>query len=358
MATDNSLRSRFNSRQNTVASEVSHHQSPVRTPRKLPRRIDKASIGQPLNPVHVSGSRRTPPFIERAPGFYLPYQAEESREIVPPTVTEALNIDPRNLGQRDEALHSHPPYGWNKQLPEKPPRAGKEINNPNRTFVAYVNEDEDVILEELGHSTDPLLKRRWGHVFSAKDTRLHQFPDPGSYEAEKAKQTPDRPIPEIIVTPPSEGHATRVDPSLLSVNNAFETLHLKSSKENRRLKYRLKKLSHLVPLAWLLSEAEGIDINDTTALVNGLKLIIEDRQKLAGLVPLAATLCEDQGIDLSTVAFGALPQALDKVLNDAKKAKLAAAHHKRARKSHEARLRRLESELSCWNFDVDEEYVY
>ncbi|KAI0908899.1 hypothetical protein F4823DRAFT_639579 [Ustulina deusta] len=309
---------------------------------------DRASIEQP------SPLPGTPhPYLPR-PSANLDSSPQESRGF---TIPKSPQIDPRNLGSENEALHSHPCL---EGLTWDSTQSDKETKAWNRKFVIYGRGDADhIILKGPEHSETLVTERPRSPIFSSKarDATLELFPSPESWETngEKIVEEPaDSAIPAIQLNPPAEGDTQKVDTGHLCVNRAYKDLHEKSERENRKLNGQLRRL---LPLASLLSEAEGIDIEDTQALKEALRDIIEDNRRLTNLWPLAVTLSADQGIELNTDEFGALHHALEKALADVKRAKFAAGHHKRIRKSLECRVRRLENELSSLRYAGDEDYI-
>ncbi|GAW25129.1 hypothetical protein SAMD00023353_0200070 [Rosellinia necatrix] len=294
--------------------------------------IDKANIRQP-----------TPGPIRQHTGSGFTFSL--------PQVPTPPKVDRRNLGSKDDALHSHPV--GNRAL--ESPRSDNKIKGKHRKFVICETDDDDdcISLKGPDSPTDSVAKRRQGHVFSMKtlEAEFQEFPRPESWKGKETEnhthQTAKHTIPVIKLTPPPEGDIDQVDPSLLTVDKAYKTLLRKAEREARSLK-------RLVPLAWLTAEAKGIDINNTSALAEALRDIIEDRDRLSNLLPLAVTLCADQGITFDTNAFEALPQALEKVLSDRRRAKFAAEYNKREKQKLERRVNQLENRLSSFYDSKDE----
>jgi hypothetical protein len=237
-------------------------------------------------------------------------------------------------------------------------QSNKATKARHRKFVIFERDDEQILLKEPKPLPDSSTARRRGRVFSTANmgSSLHQFPNFNTEQANQEGQEAQKPvecgIPTIRLSPPKEGDIQQVQTKTLSVDHAYKILHLESERENRRL----RRFKDLQSLAWLISEAEGIELSDTAALAEALRDIIEDRQKLGNLLPLAVTLCEDQGIEFETEAFDALPLALDKVLADRDRAQYVAGHHKRARQRLERRVKQLESELSLLD-GGEEDYI-
>ncbi|KAI3323568.1 hypothetical protein HD806DRAFT_522711 [Xylariaceae sp. AK1471] len=316
--------------------------------------IDKASIGQPMPLLPQPPPRPARPSIEQGPASFLTYPVVElSRPVLLndglPAKPTSPRIDPRHLGSVDEALHSHPTQGLLENLAGRClPKSDKSIKSRHRKFVICErDDDEQIFLREPKPSPDLLTERRRGRVFSTVGTEgsLHQFPNPDTWKTNQEDQGAEKLIecgvPTIKLSPPEEGDVQQVEPNNLSVGHAYKILHHDAEREVRRL----RRLKGLQPLAWLIAEAEGIDPNDTAALAEALRDIIEDRYKLNNLLPLAVTLCVDQGIEFDNKAFQELPQALEKILADRDRAQYVAGHHKRARQKLECRVKQLESEL-------------
>ncbi|KAI2628932.1 hypothetical protein GGS21DRAFT_229647 [Xylaria nigripes] len=305
--------------------------------------IDEASIVQPASKQPLA--RRIRPPTERMPASTPPHPAQAPWTSFPP---EPPKIDRRNLGSLREALHSHPVTQVSSA--QRSSVAGDDDTKAQhrKYVICETDEDDSVLLMRPKGSVDPSTDRRQGRVFATErwEIGLQEILRPESWssiEEEKGKEKPSEPtIPTIKVSPPSDGETQPVSPGLLTVDSTYKILHKKSKKENRHLSRRLQSLQ---PLAWLVSEAEGIDVNDTVRLAEALRTIIDDRQMLINTLPLAVTLCADQGIEFNDDAFEALPQALDKVLFDREQARIAASHHKKARKLLESRVNQLESEL-------------
>ncbi|KAI1163682.1 hypothetical protein F5B18DRAFT_671937 [Nemania serpens] len=281
--------------------------------------IDKTGIARPV------GSQAVPP------------SAEELRKLSLLTVPKPPRIDTQNLGTANEGLHSHPTDTLLETY-----HSDKEIKKWHRKLVICERDNEDyTLLNGPVPSKDIFGKRRQGNGFRKPDYAEENV-------EESVKKATDCTIPAIRLVPPPEGD---VEPSRsLAVDEAYKILFRRSERENRSLR-------GLIPLAWLLAEAEGIDIHDTAALVEALEGIIKDRQRLLDLLPLAATLCADQGIDPETGTLETLPRVLDRVLKDREAAKFAAGHAKRAKLKLERRVIQLENKLSDFRCGDEEDYM-
>ncbi|KAI0506126.1 hypothetical protein F5B22DRAFT_651061 [Xylaria bambusicola] len=286
-------------------------------------------------------------------GWPLPSRSSHVLDSPPTGILNSSQIDPRNLGSAKEALHSHPTRIWVEDKAHGFTENDKGTKVQNRKFVIC----------ERGHDGHMVIKRPGQPavaVSKAQGAVLDQILGLGGQEAIEdinISKAGTSAMPSIQVTPPSEGSGQIMETDHLCVNNAYRELHEKSKKEIRLVKWQLKRV---VPLAYLISEAEGIDINNTTALKEKLEWIIEDSRMLEKLLPLITTLCEDQRIEFNEDALKILPRALQKVLYDARetnRARFVAGHHKRARHALEGRVRRLESELSRLRYTGEEDYI-
>ncbi|KAF2968243.1 hypothetical protein GQX73_g5347 [Xylaria multiplex] len=307
-------------------------------------------------------------------------QLSDSQNIISPNNSEELKykdghpqydtrhlIDKASVGQiLPELVHicprqnltSFPTYPVQElQMSPDGDRSRKKTKAQNRRFAIYGRQDDDSILLKGPEPSEYLsAEHQQDRTFSSKAWRtvLERFRSPVS---EKAEEVVDSAIPMIQLTPPPEGNVTmkgdpqKVDKRHLSTIHAYKALHKDSEQEN-------KMLRRLLPLVRLIVEAECLENYDAAALENALKAIIEDRDKLTNIFPLASILCADQGIELDPDALDTLPQVLNRVLTDAKRAKQAAGHHKRARKELECRISRLEGELSRLRNGGDEDYIY
>jgi hypothetical protein len=296
--------------------------------------IDKGDIGQPI-PL-VRGSRPL-----------APYPAEGLRPPVPPKDVPANKLDPltmdkRNLGTAHETFHSNPPLG---HLSTESSRDTRSRKSRNRKFVVLERDaDDQVIMREPALLTEPVAGRRQDIVFpkGAPESHIHELLSPEAMEtnhiSQSVKSVDRQSVPALVLSPPEEGNIRQVDPDRLSINYAYKVLHRKAERE-------VHKYARLMPLAQLVSEAENININDTAALAEALRKVVDERRELMDLLPLASMLCRESGVKFDKGAFKALPEALKKVLSDRDRAQYVASHHKRAREILEARVSELEHML-------------
>lgn len=258
-----------------------------------------------------------------------------------PTASSSSRFTIQNLGTTDEGLHSHPIRG----VAMASPSIDEDTKSENRMTAICETKGDYVLMQGRRPSSDVIAERRRGGVFSleALEKEFQKFPHPGIWKKNN-KGNKDKPIaepviPAIRIVAPPEGDVEQVDKTLLSVDQAYKNLHRKSERENRSLK-------RLIPLAVLVAETESIDINNTQALVEALRSIIDDRQTLAKLVPLAVTISTDQGIDFDFDRLEELEQALDNILDEKQRAVFSAEYNKRAKTRLERRVRELEQKLS------------
>jgi len=296
--------------------------------------IDKGDIGQPI-PL-ARGSR---PLVQ--------YPVEGVRPPVPPKDILANKLSPpaidtRNLGTAHETFHSNPPLG---NLSIESSRYTRSRKSRNRKFVILErDEDEQVIIREPALLTDSVAGRRQGIIFpkEAPENHIHELLSPEVMEVNHIDQgvnSVDRQsVPAVVISPPEEGNIPQTEPDRLSVDYAYKILHRKAEKE-------VHKYARLLPLARLVSKTEKININDTTALAEALRKIVNERRELMDLLPLASMLCQEDGTKLDRGAFKALPEVLQKVLSERDRAQYVASHHKRAREILEARVSELERKL-------------
>ncbi|KAI0539266.1 hypothetical protein GGR58DRAFT_524801 [Xylaria digitata] len=333
--------------------------------------------------AHESGyytpKYKSSPRVPVTPVVGIQVQPSDSQTVINPNNSEELKCqdghpeartirgqqisDEAIAGQRlPELVHSlsltsFPAYPAQElqTLPDED-RSGKKIKAQNRKFVILQRQDDDGILLKGPEPSED--EHQQDRIFSSKSWRavLERFRGSSS---EKAEETADTVIPMIRLTPPPEGNVNmeensqkeRVDIRHLSTIHAYKALHKDSEQEN-------KMLRRLLPLVRLIVEAERLQNYDAAALENALKIIIEDRDRLTNIFPLATILCADQGIELDPDALDTLPQVLNRVLIDAKRAKHAAGYHKRARKELECRVSRLEGDLTRLRHGGDEDYIY
>ncbi|KAJ8129625.1 hypothetical protein O1611_g4006 [Lasiodiplodia mahajangana] len=314
---------------------------------------DTVSLEQPTLPPSRSISR---PIKISAP-YPISYPVEKLGEPALPAQPKSPRINPQNLGSANEALNSHSVGTWHDTLAEEPVKSNRETKNQHRRFVICERDDDDyILLKGPEPSVDLPVERSQEHAPQTKASNKAEFQEFPKFRnsktsEERVEQPVDRMIPTIELVPPPEGDIDQVlDPRFLSIEGAYRNLLKDSNKEIRRLK-------RLLPLAWLVAEAEGIDIKNTTALAVTLEEIIADRDRLLRLIPLADMLCKDQGINFDTEAFEALPRALEKALKDRDAARFAAQHNRRAAERLERRIGRLEKELSDLRYDGEEDYI-
>ena len=296
---------------------------------------DRAVIGWPLplpettTPLPVSSSQ--------GPG-------------IAPKIPKSPQIDPRNLGSAKEALHSHPA---NVSTARSPLQNDKDTEQ-NRKCVIYENPDGRLIIRRPGRPTLFISK--------AQSAVLEQILSPESQqnsEERKAEKTDKPTIPTIQVTRSSgENVQDEAETEHICENTAYKDLYKNSQRNVRALKRQVKRV---VPLAFLVSDAEDVDIEDTTGLIEKLEWIIEDSKTLVKVLPLITALCEDQRIKFDEDALRILPRVLEKVLADSRetrRARQAAGHYKRAKKALECRMKRMEDELARLRYSGEEEYIY
>jgi hypothetical protein len=310
---------------------------------------DKVSVEQSRTSRQPRPRLIGPP-IQTGSSSLTPQPMQKAFESALFAVPTSPKIDRRNLGSAAEALHSHPTSTWFESSGFLQSNMGIKKQH-RKVAICERDEDDYVLIQPSELSTDLLAEHRQGRMLprEARGTsqEFPQFRSSGTNEKERVEQTVGSTIPIITLTSPPEGDIDQVDSTFLSVKEAYEILLKRSNKEIRRLR----------PLAWLVAETEGINIRNTTALVEALEEIINDREKLSKLLPLAAALCKDQGIDLNAEAFESLPRVLDQVLKERREAKFAALHNKRAKHSLECRVSRLEAQLSELRYDGDEDYI-
>ncbi|KAF3066528.1 hypothetical protein GL218_09036 [Daldinia childiae] len=241
-------------------------------------------------------------------------------------------------------------------------------------------------------SADVRAERRKGRIFLNSDPSrsLYEFPDPevwsnegddesddddqfwddagfedsdfddagfeeAVFESTDRQYPTDSSIPEITVSSPSDEESETKrrmsSKDMLKPDDVYKVLWKQQTKETRFLNETQR---FLLPLAWLVAEAEGIDVNDLPALEMSLKSIIADRQKLIDLFPLAKILAKDQKVDVTD--FKSFPRMLKNVIADRDNAKRLAEYHRVARRKLESRVAQLEMERNGESPD-DEEYI-
>ncbi|OTB14152.1 hypothetical protein K445DRAFT_23933 [Daldinia sp. EC12] len=315
-------------------------------------------------------------------------------------------IQKKNLGKSKDALGSYPVGTWlDKSEKTYPPQrvlfeskaedSEDEAPSGRRSRMSTRSaEFENDLVDNLQHklSADVRAERRKGRIFSKSDPskNLYEFPDPdGWYDEDDDDSDEDdefwddagfddpvfddagfeeavftgrheqgpasSPIPNIVISTPTdeEEEAKRRSNSenLLKPDDVYKVLWKKQAKE---IRFLTETQRYLLPLAWLVAEAEGIDVNDLPALENALKVIISDRRKLFDLFPLAKVLAKDQNVDVDD--FKTFPRMLKNVLADRDNAKRLANYHRTAKLKLESKIARLESEKIGESPD-DEEYI-
>ncbi|KAI1383601.1 uncharacterized protein F4822DRAFT_434714 [Hypoxylon trugodes] len=285
----------------------------------------------PMRPIVKRASMSAPSWKESSGE---PKEALVSNSIAWPT---AAGKDLPEL-PGEEVVLSPAGNGSNYVVPDTPIR---RVVDPAYRKPVPSNPATNVGSQE---TKDLKAERRKGRVFNEEDLPkdLYEFPSPDDWvtedEAEEyfwedagfddiqepaSEQKPLvrrlETIPEIVITEPDdEGSAeqNRKKPRMqyknqLSVDNSFEVLYHKQTSQVRKLKGRVDCL-HV--LAFLVAQAEDLDMDDLVAVHGALKHIIDDRDKLFDLFPLAKTLAKDQKLDAKDVK--ALHRALKKVLLD------------------------------------------
>ncbi|KAI1456621.1 hypothetical protein F4805DRAFT_458621 [Annulohypoxylon moriforme] len=309
---------------------------------------------------------------------------EQLRSAAPKPPPKDIEIKRENLGNVHEALRSHPvfprpatkegdvrarPVSGTRQAPAK----YADKNGDLRTAARNEVQTKRTSMEPQ-QKADVKAERRKGRVFlDAKD--LYEFPDPetfgnseendddghhwedAGFDDPHTPATSNGPTPKITITEPTpdEHNSLQVEESpqrLLGVDDCYKVLYQGQTKELRGLRNTLR---YLVPLAWLVAEAEGVDLNDIGALEGALKTIIADREKLFDLFPLAQVLAEDQKVDIDD--FKGLPGALKNVMSDRDSAKRMADYHKMVSRRLEGKIAQLERERDGED-DDDEQYQW
>ncbi|KAI1103907.1 hypothetical protein F4804DRAFT_332840 [Jackrogersella minutella] len=334
------------------------------------------------------------PTRPKRPPFELTPQSGHGSRILPEleapkSQPKVAGIQRQHLGRANEALGSHPVASWLGTMEKKvPPRQvllqPADSNGSLRIPVSEANRSHKSPVESESSNEIKAKKmaeikaeRRKGRVFLNTEVpkNLYEFPDPETWQSEDEQETDDGDsrfwedagfddvyepktedshIPNITITKPSDDgneptHNERPQ-NLLSVDHCYKALLQNQKREIRGLNNALR---YLLPLAWLISEAEGIDPDDAIALEDALKRILADRKKLFDLFPLARILAEDQKVDVND--FKTLPRALRNVLYDRDNAKKVAEYHKMVSKRLEGRLAHLRGEEN--DDEDDEEYI-
>ncbi|KAI1659676.1 hypothetical protein F4813DRAFT_351634 [Daldinia decipiens] len=324
------------------------------------------------------------------------------------------SIQKKNLGKSKDALGSYPVGAWlddsKKTHPprqillkssaeyseEDAPRVVRSRPSSRITSSSTFSEPEPTRDIKPSLPADVRAERRKGRIFlNGNPSRsLYEFPDPevwsnedgdesddddddddqfwddagfddynfddagfeeAVFESTGEQDLTDGSIPEIIVSSPSdeesESKRRMSSEDLLKPDDVYKVLWKQQTKETRFLNETQR---FLLPLAWLVAEAERIDVNDLPALEMALKSIIEDRQKLIDLFPLAKILAKDQKVDVND--FKSLPRMLKNIIADRDNAKRLAEYHRVARRKLESRVAQLEMEKNGESPD-DEEYI-
>ncbi|KAI1801846.1 hypothetical protein F4811DRAFT_532586 [Daldinia bambusicola] len=324
------------------------------------------------------------------------------------------SIQKKNLGKSHDALGSYPVGTWLDNSEQSYPpkqilfnsKAGdsedevtdaaksrRQSRAPPKSVGHESKLTEDI---QSGLAADVRAERRKGRIFSNEDPskNLYEFPNPDAWYGEddendeddqfwddagfdgsdfegsdfddagfeeavftgrRERHSANFPIPDIVISTPSdEGEPSKRRASsgdLLKPDDVYKVLWMKQAKEIRFLNETQR---YLLPLAWLVAEAEGIDVNDLPALENALKVIISDRRKLFDLFPLAKVLAKDQKVDVND--FKSFPKILKNVLSDRDNAKRLADYHRAAKLKLESKIAQLEAEKIGESPD-EEDYI-
>lgn len=264
-----------------------------------PSTIDKTMIGNPI-PLIAQQAPPRPARPHVGEGlFAFPAHLELEANPVEP------RIDRGNLGSANDALHSHPiEVILEGQIEAFGPDREMDIKTRHRKFKIYnSSNDEDVSIGDtmplrgLPASSDLLPERRRSRTYSKAGSERKQYtifgPDAWDVvqETRRDGNNPDSKIPTIQLPPPED--------------------------EGEKKKKKKKQEIHLKPLALMIAETEGIDINDFASLAEKLREILDDRKRLENILPLANTICEAQGINVNDSA--SLAEKLKEILEDRKR---------------------------------------
>ncbi|KAI1775671.1 hypothetical protein F4818DRAFT_457863 [Hypoxylon cercidicola] len=350
---------------------------------------EKIRISEPRlisPPSHLRHSRQS---VEQTS---VPKRVSRILPELPKPSPKASRIRRKDLGKTHEALGSHPVGSWldrmNKQYPAQHIllRTAREESRYKNTIRGESSHSKpapshvrplSVTAEQT--PADIKAERRKGRIFLDSDLSrsLYEFPDPeewyddsddDSYDSSDDSYwedagfddvddaSVDGTIPDIIITEPDDNESNenttqrnRASKSLLDVDDCYKLLWISQDKELKGLK------RYLVPLAYLVAEAENIDLdNNIELLEDSLKHIIADRERLFELYPLAHMLAEDQKIDVED--FKALPQALENVFADRDNAKRLVRYHKTTKERLERRVAEMETERDYYHPD-GEDYI-
>ncbi|OTA97475.1 hypothetical protein M434DRAFT_384529 [Hypoxylon sp. CO27-5] len=346
------------------------------------------------------------PFPKRSPVEQTPQLKPESRilpelEAPTPLPPQGHGVQTQSLGKHHESLGSHPVGTWIDSMEKKlPPQ--KILLNPTGSDAdssAAANHEASqssqipVKAEPISGSTlyvgekqtkNVKSERRKGRIFSNGERLgdLYEFPDPevwgieddvagngendgfwedaGINDAYEPKAEPEpgtqyNSIPTITITRPSDDEnkttsSAEMVSKLLSADDCYKVLW---EGQKREVRWMRESIRYLLPLAWLVAEAEGVDRNDISALEDALKDIISDRDKLFDLYPLAQMLAKDQNVDVED--FQSLQRALRNVLTDRDNARRIAEYHRMARQRLEGRVAQIERGGGRYSEDQDDE---
>ncbi|KAI1205887.1 uncharacterized protein F4807DRAFT_464349 [Annulohypoxylon truncatum] len=345
----------------------------------------KAKKGDNSERIHISEPKplqQAPPRPRRpsdAPELaHGPYELPGSIVSRPPTKNPEIKRE--NLGNVHEALRSHPiaprPDTKDKGIPVRRVPLNYAVKNSDSSATARTEVRTKRTSKVPQSTADVKAERRKGRIF-LDGKNLYEFPDPESYESGEEENNDDghlwedagfddpgmpaineRSVPKITVTHPTDNEQSSIQSEetpqkLLGVDDCYKVLYQGQTKELRGLR---KTLKYLVPLAWLVAEAEGVDPHDGVALEGALRTIIADREKLFDLFPLAQVLAEDQKVDIDD--FKALPRALKNIMSDRDSATRIADYHRMVSRRLEGKIAQLERERTRDESDDDEEYQW
>ncbi|KAI0889603.1 uncharacterized protein GGS22DRAFT_182946 [Annulohypoxylon maeteangense] len=340
----------------------------------------KAKKGENLDRIRISDPmpiQQTPSRPKRS--SYTPELGNGSHELLrsaaPKPPPRDVEIKRENLGGCHEALRSHPiapqPSPKERNVATRQTPLKHTAKSGNSKAVAHDEPRTKGTTMEPRQKTDVKTERRKGRIF-LDTTDMYEFPNPDTFESSEENDddghiwedagfddpqpvTKNESAPKITITQPSDdGYSSmkseETPQRLLGVDDCYKVLYEGQTKEMRGLRNTLR---YLVPLAWLIADAEGVDPNDIDALEGALKTIIADREKLFDLFPLAQVLAEDQKVDIDD--FKALPRALQNVMADRDNARRMADYHRMASRRLEGRIAKLERERDS---EDNEEYQW
>ncbi|KAI0135011.1 hypothetical protein F4814DRAFT_443839 [Daldinia grandis] len=361
-------------------------------------------ISLPQAPLRPKCSINDPKLLPTGSSRILPELEYSKPPLKNPTIQK------KNLGTSQDALRSYPVGAWlddsGKTHPpkeillrssaedneEEVPRVVKSRRSfyiPSSSAFPEPGPTNDI---KSGLSADVRAERRKGRIFLNDDfsRSLYEFPDPEAWDGESGDESDgddqfwddagfgdsnfddagfeeavfeskgeqyvaDSSIPDIVISSPSdeesESRRRMSSEDMLKPDDVYKVLWKQQTKETRFLNETQR---FLLPLAWLVAEAEGIDVNDLPALEMALKSIIADRRKLIDLFPLAKIVAKDQKADGNN--FKPLPRMLKNIITDRDNAQMLAEHHRVARRKLESKVAQLEMERNGESPD-DEEYI-